>query len=181
MRDDPLTAALLGVAEALSARASAGPEAVADALLAVHARGGLPPGGQVVEAQLVALLRAHARAIDAALPAPATDDPVEAGAAALQRAALAHPLASRALAGALIKEGAAFAETDEGRAWSHRVAGSRLRARARQLWSVLGLDRLDPDGPEVLPGAMVDGLEALAASPAFQETLSRLAARGEEA
>ena len=179
MSSDPLTAALLAVTQALSARARGGPAAVADALLAMHSSGGPPPGGQIVEDQLVALLRAHARTIEAALPPAETEDPVEAGAAALQRAALVHPLAARAVAGALIAEGTAYAETDEGRAWIARLEGSRLLGRARQLWSVLGLDRLDPDGPEILPGAMVDGLAALAEAPAFQETLERLAARGD--
>lgn len=92
----------------------------------------------------------------------------------LQRAVLVHPEAARATFSALVEEGRAFAQTEQGRRWQERVLGSELLERALIVWqnATLWLGEQDHDG--ATPSAVIDALAAAARSPERDLLLERL-------
>jgi hypothetical protein len=74
------------------------------------------------------------------------------------RAMLKHPLATQAAIGTLVAEGRRFAETQEGRRWCARLAGTDLVRRGQELWEGSGLGLMEDDPDTVLPSALVDSL-----------------------
>ncbi len=93
---------------------------------------------------------------------------------ALQRAILEHPIAAQALFYALVKEGRAYAETEEGAEWRERLAGSELVVRARVLWDALTVRALEDDPETVLPTAILEAMVKAASSPSMEATLEDL-------
>jgi hypothetical protein len=80
----------------------------------------------------------------------------------LQAFVLKHPDAAKAAFVGLVAEGAAFAQTPEGKQWRDKLAASELIHRARLILDLPGLSMLARDGPELLPSAYVDALFMLA-------------------
>ena len=92
----------------------------------------------------------------------------------LQRAALIHPEASRALFGAMVNEGRLFAQTDEGRRWKERIRGSALLERALIVWQTATLWMTEEPDDGAAPSALIDAVAAAARSPRRDELLERM-------
>lgn len=128
-----------------------------------------PPGGER-DAIVAALLRVlgeyqrllirYSREFDEALGRRASGE-AEPGDAVLERLRAAqallvkYPIAGQAAFNALVREGRRFSETDEGRTWKRRLAGSPLLARARTLFEGLAGGIVSEEGGAV-PSAYVD-------------------------
>lgn len=69
----------------------------------------------------------------------------------LSRAIVKHPIAAQAAYRALVREGRAFAATEEGRRIRNQLAQSELVARLRTAWELVTFGMLRDDTP---PGAI---------------------------
>jgi hypothetical protein len=86
-----------------------------------------------------------------------TDAAIDAALAMLQRAIVKHPLAAQAIYNALVREGRAFGETDEGRALRERLVRSETTARLQTAWQILTFGMLEADAtPGSLPSVLVE-------------------------
>jgi hypothetical protein len=92
----------------------------------------------------------------------------------LQRAALTHPEAARALYAALGREGRLFAQTAEGKRWQERVSRSALLERALLVWQSATLWMTEEPAEGSTPSALIDAVAAAAASPRRDQLLDRL-------
>jgi hypothetical protein len=92
----------------------------------------------------------------------------------LQRAVLNHPVAAQAAFAALVAEGRAFLQTEDGREWSRRLESSRLIEKGRALWEVTTLNVLEDDESTVVPSRILDVFVKLTHDHAIQEVLGRL-------
>lgn len=86
---------------------------------------------------------------------------------------LKHPLAAQAGFRALVAEGRRFAETDEGRAWRARLAGSELVRRGTSIVELATLGMLDADADGVLPTQMIDAFARAASRRDLEDALAR--------
>jgi hypothetical protein len=85
------------------------------------------------------------------------DQLVDQAIAQLARAIVKHPLAARAAYRALVREGRAFGQTDEGRRVRARLAGSELVGRLRTAWELVTFGMLREDGaPGAIPSVVVE-------------------------
>jgi hypothetical protein len=103
-----------------------------------------------------------------------TDEHVIALLRELQRAVLLHPEASRALFGALVREGRAFAQTADGARWKQRITRSQLVARALLVMQTATLFALEEDAASATPSALVDAIAAAAQTPGRDALIERL-------
>ena len=93
----------------------------------------------------------------------------------LQRAALVHPEAAKALYGSLVSEGRLFSQTAAGRHWKDKVLGSALLERALLAWQNATLWMTEEAGdPGTTPSALIDAVVSVAASPRRDVLLDRL-------
>lgn len=92
----------------------------------------------------------------------------------LQRAVLEHPVAAQAIFSALVAEGRAFSQTEEGRAWYRRLASSRLVEKGRAIWEVTTLNVLEEDEATVVPSRVLDAFVKLTHERALEAILGRL-------
>jgi hypothetical protein len=92
----------------------------------------------------------------------------------LQLMVLKYPVAANAAFRALIAEGLAFAETQEGQQWRDKLMGSDLLHRARIALDLPGLSMLERDGGQVLPSAYLDTIFMLASSGWPEDLLNPL-------
>jgi hypothetical protein len=99
----------------------------------------------------------------------------------LQAFVLKHPEAAKAAFVGLVAEGAAFAQTPEGKEWRVKLAASELIHRARLIFDLPGLSMLARDGPELLPSAYVDALFILASHNRPDELFEPPDVRGDNA
>jgi len=77
----------------------------------------------------------------------------------LTRVVVKYPLATQAAYSALVREGRAFAATDEGQRIRDQLAGSELVARLRTAWELLTFGMLRDETPAgVLPSVLVEAL-----------------------
>jgi hypothetical protein len=77
----------------------------------------------------------------------------------LARAVVKHPIAAQAAYRALVREGRAFAQTDDGRRIQHRLAGSELVARLRTAWELVTFGMLREESPPgALPSVLIEAL-----------------------
>lgn len=77
----------------------------------------------------------------------------------LTRAIVKYPLAAQAAYSALVREGRAFATTDEGRQIRDQLAQSDLAARLRTGWELLTLGMLRDETPGgAIPSVLVEAL-----------------------
>jgi hypothetical protein len=97
----------------------------------------------------------------------------------LQRAVLAHPVAAQAAFAALVAEGRAFRETEDGERWARRLASSRLVEKGRVIWEVATLNVLEEDASTVVPSRILDAFVKLTHEHALETILARLYARSE--
>jgi hypothetical protein len=100
----------------------------------------------------------------------------------LQRAALVHPEATRALFNALASEGRSFAQTSEGKRLKERILASTLLQRAALVWQNATLWITEDPERYVTPSALVDAVAAAASSSrrdVLLDTLFRSAERSE--
>jgi hypothetical protein len=97
----------------------------------------------------------------------------------LQRAVLEHPVAAQAAFAAVVAEGRAFARTEEGAAWSHRLASSRLVTKGCVIWEVATLNVLEEDASTVVPSRILDAFVKLTHEHALETILARLYDRTE--
>jgi hypothetical protein len=87
------------------------------------------------------------------------DEQIDGAIRSLVRAMVLHPIATQAAYSALVREGRAFAETDEGRRIRSQLAQSDLAARLRTAWEVstFGMFR-DEAPPGTIPSVLVEAL-----------------------
>lgn len=122
--------------------------------------------------------------VDAVLAPRAPEDPgaedtdVLVRLTGLQRALFKHPAAAQALYAALVAEGRAWAETEEGRARWEALATSPKVRQARAAWETTTLNSLDARRVGTLPGVYVDALLAAAGHEDPEALFARLFAVG---
>jgi len=77
----------------------------------------------------------------------------------LTRAIVKYPLAAQAAYRALVREGRAFATTEEGRQIRDQLAQSDLAARLRTAWELVTLGMLRDEAPAgAIPSVLVEAL-----------------------
>src|SRR5512139_272528 len=84
-----------------------------------------------------------------------------------------HPIAAQAAYRALVREGRAFARTEEGRAWRARLERSELIRRGTSLFELGTMSMLDPDSDQVLPTQLIDAFARAASRRDLEEALAR--------
>lgn len=91
----------------------------------------------------------------------------------LARAIVKHPLAAQAAYRALVREGRAFAATDEGRRARAKLARSELAARLRTAWQLVTFGMLEGDAPPgAIPSVLVEALVQAVFRSRFEARLS---------
>lgn len=86
---------------------------------------------------------------------------------------LQHPVAAQAAYRALVAEGRAYAETEEGRRWRERFAGSELVRRGKSVWELGTLGMLDAESDRVLPSQLVEAFARAASRRDLEDALAR--------
>lgn len=92
----------------------------------------------------------------------------------LQLALLTHPAAAQAVFRALVREGRAFAQTDEGAAWRARIVNSEALQRGRTVWEGVTLNVFEAEGDRVLPSTLLDAFVAAAGFEGLESLFSLL-------
>lgn len=107
-------------------------------------------------------------------PPPGSQDPViDAAIRQLARAIVKHPLAAQAAYSALVREGRAFAATDEGRRIRARLARSELASRLATAWQLVTFGMLEAEaGPGAIPSVLVEALVQAVFRSRFEARLS---------
>lgn len=101
------------------------------------------------------------------------DDVIDRAIHQLARAIVKHPLAAQAAYSALVREGRAFAQTDEGRQIRARLARSELAARLRTAWQLVTFGMLQGDPPPgAIPSVLVEALVQAVFRSRFEARLS---------
>lgn len=91
-----------------------------------------------------------------------------------QRALVSHPVATQSVFVSLVREGRAFAATDEGRAWSRLLQDAPAVQRLRTLWEAANLTLTTDEEKTPLPSAMIELFVRSAASGDVDELAARL-------
>jgi hypothetical protein len=90
---------------------------------------------------------------------PPREDSIDIALRAIQRAIVKHPLAAQAIYSALVREGRAYGETEEGRLLRERLARSELATRLRTTWDIVTFGMLDAHArPGVVPSVLMEAL-----------------------
>jgi nitroimidazol reductase NimA-like FMN-containing flavoprotein (pyridoxamine 5'-phosphate oxidase superfamily) len=90
----------------------------------------------------------------------------------LARAIIKHPIAAQAAYQALVREGRAYAVTDDGRALRARLARSELVARLRTAWELATLGMLRDDAPAgAIPSVVIEAMVQAALRDRFEARL----------
>ena len=106
-------------------------------------------------------------------PPVARDDLLDQAIHQLARAIIKHPLAAQAAYRALVREGRAFAATDEGRRVRAKLARSELAARLRTAWQLVTFGMLEGDAPPgAIPSVLVEALVQAVFRSRFEARLS---------
>jgi hypothetical protein len=92
----------------------------------------------------------------------------------LQRAALVHPEAARALFTAMVREGRLYAKTEAGRRWHEKLLASDLLERANLVWQSTTLWVTENADQGATPSALADSVATAASSGRREQLLSRL-------
>jgi hypothetical protein len=87
---------------------------------------------------------------------------------------LKYPAAAQAGFQALVEEGRRFAETEEGRRWQRRLAGSELVRRGHMLWEGSAADMLEADPTSILPTALLDAIAAAVSRSDLSDLLDQI-------
>lgn len=109
-------------------------------------------------------------------PAPETEGADELANALrlLQQLIWAHPVATQRAFSALVREGRAYAQTEEGSALRASLERSVLPSRARQIWDTLSMGAFSDDSTEVLPSMFIDAIARAAQTAGLEDLLSRV-------
>jgi hypothetical protein len=103
----------------------------------------------------------------------ARDDLIDQALHQLARAIVKHPLAAQAAYRALVREGRAFAQTDEGRRVRAHLARSELAARLRTAWQLVTFGMLEGDAPPgAIPSVLIEALVQAVLRSRFEARLS---------
>ena len=87
------------------------------------------------------------------------DESIDRAIQQLTRAIVKYPLAAQAAYRALVREGRAFATTDEGRQIRDQLAQSDLAARLRTAWELVTLGMMRDEAPAgAIPSVLVEAL-----------------------
>ncbi len=95
----------------------------------------------------------------------------------IHRWLLEHPVAAKAAFRALVREGRAFADTEEGAALEQRLLRSSKMQSASLLFRSLSMGLLNDDSDGLLPSAYVDNVLRLIQSDRVELVLARLGRR----
>jgi hypothetical protein len=99
----------------------------------------------------------------------------------LTRVIVKYPVAAQAAYSALVREGRAFAATDEGRRIRDQLAGSELIARLRTAWELITFGMLRDESPAgVIPSVLVEALVQAVFRERFEARLHRAMAKHSE-
>lgn len=90
----------------------------------------------------------------------------------IQRAVFTQPVAAQSLYRALLAEGRAYAQSEEGAELAGRLAASELVQRLRVVWDVASLRTLEDNPDTVIPTAVIDTMMRLAYSRMMERELS---------
>jgi hypothetical protein len=93
--------------------------------------------------------------------------------AALQRIVVKHPIAAQALYGALIREGRAYAETEEGRLLREELLRSETVTRIRSVWEIVTFGALKDAASGGIPSALLEALARSAVESCFESRVFR--------
>jgi hypothetical protein len=99
---------------------------------------------------------------------PPLDPLVEQMLRLLQRAVVKHPIATQAAYSALIREGRAFGETEEGRALREQLQRSELVDRLRTVWDVVTFGMLAEVPGQVIPSVLIEAVARAAVASCFE-------------
>jgi len=102
------------------------------------------------------------------------DDDVLAALRTLQSLIWAHPVTFQRAFAALVREGRAFARTEEGARLRTSLEQSELVARARMIWDVLSMSAFSDDEAELLPSVFIDAMAKAATSLDLEPLLARV-------
>jgi len=92
----------------------------------------------------------------------------------VQQLVWTHPVAMQRAFGALVSEGRAFAQTEEGAALKAALERSQLAARARLIWDTLSLGAFTEREPGVLPSVFIDAMARAVRTAGLEALLSRV-------
>jgi hypothetical protein len=99
----------------------------------------------------------------------------------LARALVTHPIAAQSAYRALVREGRAFAQTDDGRRIREGLARSELVARLRTAWELVTLGMLGDDTPPgAIPSVVIEALVQAVLRERFEARLHDAMARPAE-
>ena len=91
-----------------------------------------------------------------------------------QRALVSHPVATQSAFVALAREGRAFAETEQGRAWARILQDAPAVQRLRTLWEAANFTLTADEGDAPLPSAMIELFVRTATSGDVDAVAARL-------
>src|SRR5690242_3603168 len=91
----------------------------------------------------------------------------------LQELIWAHPVAFQRAFAALVREGRAFAQTEEGAELRAALERSEVVGRARMIWDVLSMSAFSDDD-QVLPPVFIDAMAKAATSLNLEPLLARV-------
>jgi hypothetical protein len=91
----------------------------------------------------------------------------------LARVIVMHPMAAQAAYRALVREGRAFGETEDGRRMRGQLARSELVARLRTAWELVTLGMLGDDTPPgAIPSVMIEAMVQAVLRDRFEARLA---------
>jgi hypothetical protein len=91
----------------------------------------------------------------------------------LRRAVVKHPFAAQSIHAALVREGRAFAETEEGRLVRERLLRSEIVTRMRSAWEIVTFGMLAEPTTGGLPSTMAEAFVHSVLLPSFEARLHR--------
>ncbi|HEX6245971.1 MAG TPA: hypothetical protein VFZ61_33830 [Polyangiales bacterium] len=85
-----------------------------------------------------------------------------------------HPIAFQAAYSALVREGRAYAASEQGEAAKEALRGSQLLSASRLVWRTLSMGAFTESPHEVLPSTYLDAMLRAGSLAQLEPTLSRL-------
>jgi hypothetical protein len=110
---------------------------------------------------------------DGVNPTVPDDEELDAAVRALRRALVKHPFAFQSAYAALVREGRAYARTEEGRRDRERLLRSELATHLRSAWEIVSFGMLGEPSSGSLPSSMVEALVRSVLGPCFEARLHR--------
>lgn len=109
------------------------------------------------------------------------DESIDRAIQQLTRAIVKYPVAAQAAYRALVREGRAFATTEEGRQIRDQLAQSDLAARLRTAWELVSLGMLRDEAPAgAIPSVLIEALVQAVFRNRFEARLHEAMVQGSE-